>query len=348
MGQRYFVGVDLHKSVIQACVLDARGEVVTELRRRYSSREEGLEVVAELKTWGEAGRLAVEAVGVNRWFVDACREAGLDVVVVDPVKLELRKLGRKTDRRDAHEIARRLWLGDIDKHAKTYYPTDDEYGHRKLLRVRHKLVSIRQQLVNQIRAFLNAYRLDGIGSCLYAPRALVRLRECRFPTPVMDEVFGVLVNALEAIEGSIDELTRKIGQRAKEDKEVSVLASLLPSVGPQTALTLVHELGDVRRFRNARAVACYAGLVPRVANSADKSHHGRLTKRGNRELRWILGQWAVRLMSRDERAKSWAIPRLRRMHKNKVRVTLARRLLVGVYIMLTRGEVFDLGKCLAN
>lgn len=348
MGQRYFIGVDLHKSVIQACVLDGTGELVEELRRRYDSREEGLGIVEELSAWKEGGRFAVEAVGLNRWFVHACREAGLDIVVVDAVKLNLRMLGKKTDRRDAYEIARRLWMGDIDRNAKTYYPTDEEYGHRKLLRVRHKLVSIRQQLVNQIRAFLNAYRVDGLGSCLYTPRALARLRACRFPTPEMDGVFGVLVDTLEATQGSIDELTRKIGERAKKDEGVSALVSLLPSVGPQTAMTLVHELGDVRRFRNARAVACYAGLVPRVANSADKSHHGRVTKRGNPELRWILGQWAVRLMSRDERVQSWAIPRLRRMHKNKVRVTLARRLLVGVYIMLTRGEMFDLGKCLAN
>ena len=347
MGTRYFIGVDLHKSVIQACVLDRGGEVVAELRRRYNSREEGLEVLQELRTWAEHGRVAVEAVGLNRWFVNACRDGSLDVVVVDSMKLNLRMLGRKTDRRDAYEIARRLWMGDIERNAKTYYPTDEEYGHRKLLRVRHKLVSIRQQLVNQIRGFLNAYRIDGLGSCLYTSRALARLRECRFPTPEMDGVFGVLVDTLEVMQGSIDELTRKIGECAKEDKEVSTLASLLPSVGPQTAMTLVYELGDVRRFRNSRAVACYAGLVPKVANSADKSHHGRVTKRGNPELRWILGQWAVRLMTRDERVQSWAIPWLRRMHKNKVRVALARRLLVGVYIMLTRGEVFDLEKCLA-
>ncbi len=76
MGQRQFIGVDLYNSVIQACVLDARGDVAAVLRRRYSSREEGLELVAELKAWGQAGRLAVEALGLNRWFVDACREGG--------------------------------------------------------------------------------------------------------------------------------------------------------------------------------------------------------------------------------------------------------------------------------
>ena len=90
------------------------------------------------------------------------------------------------------------------------------------------------------------------------------------------------------------------------------------------------------------------GLAPRVANSADKSHHGRITKRGNRELRWILTQWSVRLLSFNSIAKEWAEPLLLRMHRNKVRIALARRLLIGIYIMLTRGDAFSLERCLAR
>ena len=347
MGTRYFIGVDLHKNVIQVCVLDEKGRIVEEKRFRYASLEEGLKIIEYFRQWGPNCRVVVEALGLNRWFVNACLKAGLDVVVADPVKLNLRMLGKKTDRRDAHELARRLRLGDIDQNAKTYYPTDQEYGHRRVLRVRQKLVSIRQQLVNQIRSLLNAYRVDGMGLCLYTPASLARLRECSFPTPELELALGQLVQALEGVQSSIEALTEKIRECAKRDEEVSLVASLLPSVGPQTAMTLVYELGDVRRFRNARAVASYVGLVPKVANSADRSHHGSVTKRGNPHLRWVLGQWAVRLLSRDERVQRWAIPRLRRAHKNKVRVALARRLIVGVYIMLSRGEEFDLEKCLA-
>ena len=88
------------------------------------------------------------------------------------------------------------------------------------------------------------------------------------------------------------------------------------------------------------------GLVPKVAQSADKAHHGRLTRQGNSELRWILSQWAVRLLTSNPLVQPWAREMRRRMHKNKVRMALARRLLVGVWAMLTRGEVFDLRRCL--
>jgi hypothetical protein len=53
-------------------------------------------------------------------------------------------------------------------------------------------------------------------------------------------------------------------------------------------------------------------------------------------------------MTRNELVQRWAAPLLRRMHKNKVRIALARRLLIGVYFMLRRGVAFSLERCLAT
>lgn len=342
----YFIGVDLHKNVVQVCVFDSSGRVVAEKRFRYTNLEEGLLVVEYLKKWAPHCRVAVEALGLNRWFVNACQEAGLDIVVADAVQLRLRQLGKKTDRRDAREIARRLFLGDIDQFARTYYPSDEQYGYRKLLRQRHYFVASRQSHVNQIRSLLNAYCVDAPSGSLYTGPSLRKLREISLPTPQMDLVLQSLVTVLEVTQATILKLTQEVETCAARDKDAACLAANLEQVGPQTALTIVHELGDVHRFKHSRAAASHAGIVPKVANSADKSHHGRITKHGNRELRWILSQWAVRLLTRNPRVKAWGERKLRRMHKNKIRIELARRLLVGVYKMLRTGEAFDLEKCL--
>lgn len=343
---QHYVGIDLHKTVIQVCVLGPNGAVAVEKRFGGNDLPSGLEVIDYLQQWRDGGRYAVEALGLNRWFVNACLERGLDIVVADPVQLKLKRSGKKTDRRDALELARRLYLGDIDRHGLTYYPAEAEYGVRKVLRTRHKLVAVRQQLVNQIRSLLNAYRICEVRGRLYSPGNLAKLLDLPLPAP-LQACLQALVESLRAVQQGVQQLTARLQELARQPGP-SQLAANLPSVGPQTAVTLVAELGDVSRFRNARAVACYVGLVPRVSQSADRSHHGRLTKRGNRELRWIVSQWAVRLLARDPLVKSWAEPRLRRMHKNKVRMSLARRLLVGVYIMLSRGEMFDLQRCLAQ
>jgi len=343
-----YLGIDLHRTVIQICVLDAQGERIAEERFRYGSLEEGLEAVAFVGRFGPGCRVAVEALGLNRWFVNRCLEAGLDVVVCDPRKLDLKKLGKKTDRRDARELARRLWLGDLDRMARTYYPTDREYGRRKLLRVRHRLVQMRQQTINQLRGMLNAYQLPAPRGVLYTGPSRTRLAAVQLPVPELQQAFDALRAVLESLQAQIDALSRQVRRLPREEADVAMLASELPGIGAQSAATLLAELGDPKRFPGPRAVAAYAGLVPRVHQSADKAHHGRMTKQGNPELRWILSQWAVRLMKDDPLVRAWA-QRLRgRVHKNKARMALARRLLVGVWVMLTRGDAFDLRRCLGQ
>lgn len=343
---QYFIGIDLHKTVIQVCVVNKTGEVHEEFRQRLDEEGAEQEVVQRLRRWRTNGQFVVEAQGLNRWFVNACQTAGLRILVSNPVILNLKWSGKKTDRRDAYELARRLWLGDIEQHAQTYYPTEAEYGQRKLLRVRHKCVALRQQVINQLRGILGAYRVPAPQTVLYTATSIAKLEQVKMSTPELTFCVQTLVTVLKALQQAIAPLTRRIEQCA-EAPRVATLQDQLPSVGAQTALTLDAELGDLTRFGSAKQLCSYAGLVPRVTDSADHQHHGRLTKRGNAEVRWIVGQWALRLLASNPLVQAWATARARRLHKNKVRVALARRLLVGVYVSPRKGEPFSLQHCLA-
>jgi transposase len=344
---QFFVGIDLHAIVVQICVLNAAGEVVRQKRWRCRDRVQGQQVIEFLKRWRQDGRYVVEAIGLNRWFVNACLAEGFDIVVADPRKLGLKNSGKKTDRRDALELARRLRLGDIDRHARTYYPSEQEYGQRKLLRTRTALKEQRLLVENHIRALLRAYKQDPLPGQLSSGPNLGRLKRLQWTTPELELCLASWVEMLETVAGQIRILDRRIKELSQEPLP-RLLQKWLPSVGPLTSLGLLAEVGDWRRFKNRRAVAKYPGLVPRVAQSGDRSHNGRLVKAGNRQLRWLLGQWAVRLLARNALVQEWARRRMKRLHKNKIRTALARKLLVGVYVMLTRGEVFSLRKCLAG
>lgn len=72
-------GVELHNAVAQVCVLDERGEVHRERRASLTDCEAGVKVVADLGEFTPPARIAVEALGCNRWFVNSCRAAGLAV-----------------------------------------------------------------------------------------------------------------------------------------------------------------------------------------------------------------------------------------------------------------------------
>jgi transposase len=251
----YSIGIDLHRSVIQLCVLDERGERVAEERICYRSLEEGQEAIAWLRRFAPSCRIAVEALGLNRWFVNACLAAGLDVLVCDPRKLDLKKLGKKTDRRDAREIARRLWLGDLDRMVRTYYPSDAEYSRRKLLRVRHRLLQMRQQTVNQLRGLLNAYQIPAPEGSLCTGPSRQKLAAVVLPVPELQRAFDALRAVLERLQEQIQALSADVRAWAKTDPAVAVLVDLLPSIGAQSAATLLARSRFVwtkRRSRTSR------------------------------------------------------------------------------------------------
>jgi transposase len=217
-----YIGVDLHRTVIQICVMDDHGEIRAEERVRYQCLEEGLRAVEWVQSFAPGCRVAVEALGLDRWFVNACRAAGVDVLVCDARKLDLKKLGKKTDRRDAREIARRLWLGDLDRVARTYYPSDLEYGRRKLLRVRHRLVQMRQQTIHQLRGMLNAYQITAPRAVLYSRPSRARLADIRFPVPELQQAFEALLAILDGLQQQIDGLDRRVRRLVDEESDVAV------------------------------------------------------------------------------------------------------------------------------
>ena len=71
---------------------------------------------------------------------------------------------------------------------------------------------------------------------------------------IVDDYLG-LIDSLAAPIGAVQE---QIAARAKPDPRVKVLTAL-PGVGQLTAMTLLAEIGDIRRFPTARKL-CGAGL----------------------------------------------------------------------------------------
>ena len=81
-----------------------------------------------------------------------------------------------------------------------------------------------------------------------------------------------------------------------------------------TAEVVLSELGDISRFRNAKAVCAYAGLVPVVRQSGErKSKDLKITKEGSGLLRWALVEAAWRLVGNSPK---WAALFARLMHRS--------------------------------
>lgn len=93
---------------------------------------------------------------------------------------------------------------------------------------------------------------------------------------------------MEVLRRRIKELERNIESKL-DDHEIGKLLTTIPGIGPQTSARLIAVLGNPADFRDAGALAAYAGAVPGLRQSGTKQgQRGALTNIGNLALRSAL------------------------------------------------------------
>ena len=97
-------------------------------------------------------------------------------------------------------------------------------------------------------------------------------------------------------------------------------------MGLYTALLVIGEIGEPWRFGRTRQVTAYAGLTPRVYQSGQSTHHGRISKQGSPWLRWILVEAAYKITRHDPALRRFYDRVRKRRGKQAGRVAVARKL----------------------
>jgi transposase len=105
-------------------------------------------------------------------------------------------------------------------------------------------------------------------------------------------------------------------------------------------MLLLAEIGDLGRFSDKQALCSYAGLVPRVRESAGKAARGGITRQGSPWLRWIMVEAAQTAVRSSPAARAYFQRLAGRKHRHVARVALARKLLCAVYALLHDGVAF--------
>lgn len=317
MTQEY-IGVDLHKAFFQACAMTPTGERMWE--GRFPRTAEGVARFIA-RGVGAAQAVAVEASGPTWAFVDALQPTGARLCVVDPRKTKLKAgFAAKTDRLDARRLADALRRESV---VSIYVPPPAIRQLREVCRGRHQLVRLRTRLAQMIRALL--LRCDAgepPGTRLYAPRAQAWLAAVQLP-PDADRTLQRLARLYREIHRDAQAADAEARQRAAVDPIATTLDAMV-GIGPVLALTVRAEIGDIARFTRGAALACYAGLVPRVDRSADRVYHGRITRDGSPWLRWALVEMARHAIKRPDAVGRWARRLAVRKGGHKARVALAR------------------------
>ena len=328
---REYIGVDLHKVFFQACAVTPTGDRVWEAR--FTRTAEGLAQFLA-RGVGRDHAVAVEASGPTWAFVDALEPSGATICVVDPRKTKLKAgFAAKTDRLDARRLADALRRDSV---ASIYVPPPAIRELREVCRGRHQVVRLRTRVAQMIRALL--LRSDAgepPGTRLFAPRALAWLAAVEL-RPDADHQLRRLERLYQAIHRDAVAADLEVKHHAASDPIAMALAALT-GLGPVLALTIRAEVGHITRFASGPALASYAGLVPRVDQSADRRYHGRITKDGSPWLRWALVAAAMHAIKRTDETGRWARRLAVRKGVHKARVALARVLCNDIVATWPRG-----------
>lgn len=138
----------------------------------------------------------------------------------------------------------------------------------------------------------------------------------------------------------MDVVSKEISKHAnKKDKDVKILLSIT-GIDIFAAMLISAEIVDVRRFSTPWKLVSYAGLAPSTRESAGKTITGGITKQGSPWLRWILVQCALVAVKYDIRLSMFYNRIRNKKGHGKAIVATAKELLVIIWYMLTRNELY--------
>lgn len=153
-------------------------------------------------------------------------------------------------------------------------------------------------------------------------------------------VVRTLVTQIERLTAALEELDAAMVAElpppaASAGPSDAALLQTLPGIGPQTAATLLGELGTMSRFASAKALVAYVGFYPQLAQSGERQEAPHLAHLGSRVARHALYLAAVNAV---RRSAEWRTLYLRKKAQGKqakqALIVVAVKLLHTIYAML--------------
>jgi transposase len=325
------IGVDLGDKQSRVCVLDEAGDIAEE-----GSVSTSASALARKFKGLDRHRIVIETGTHANWVHDLLVSFGHEVVVANARKVRAISANeRKCDELDARMLAR---LGRID--IRLLQPVGVRPAQIRrdmmLIRAREELVKARTMLVNSARGLAKSTgeRLPSSSAKSLHKKelALLELRP--------------LMNALEGLCEQIEEYDKQIKEVSATRYPQTALVRQITGVGPITSLYFVLAVGDVRRFKDGRAVGAYFGLIPRRDQSGGRDPQLSITKCGDELGRRLLVQCAQYILGRhgpdtDLRRFGLRVAGGSKGAKKRAIVATARKLAVLLFALLRTGEAYE-------
>jgi transposase len=346
MDQTKYIGMDVHKETISIAVLSSSGKRVMEsvIETRASTVVQfvqglrgDLHVTLEEGTWAA-------------WLYDLLRPYVSEVLVCDPRKNALLKVGNKNDRIDAHKLAELLRSNLL---RPVYH---GEHGVRTLKELSRSYLTLSGDLarvMTRLKAVYRSWAIPCAGKRVYAPRYRAQWLDKIAEAGVRRRA-EIYYQQLDEL-GSLRQQVRRELLAESGKHTASKLLCQVPSIGPIRAALLIAILQTPHRFRTKRQLWAYGGLGIETHSSADHRYvDGQLrpskrqaslrglNRNHNHELKNIFKGAAVIAATKPGPFQEfYAALVAKGMRPEMARLTLARKIAAITWIVWKKGVSFD-------
>jgi transposase len=274
---KLYVGLDVHKDSIAIAFATARSRSDPQFvgTTRYSV----ISLTKALSKLGTPSDISIchEAGPCGYGLVRALREQGYQCEVVAPSRVARRPADRiRTDRRDALLLARLHRAGEL---VPVTVPEPQDEAIRDLVRAREDAVSDLRRVRQRLKSFLLRHGHAYTGS-RWGPKHELFLSKITFEDSAQHIVFTEYRMAVRFASELVERLTQSLRAHAETWRWLPIVKGLmtLRSIDLISALTIVAELGDLRRFPHPREFMSYLGLVPSEHSSGISGANRKPTK----------------------------------------------------------------------
>lgn len=284
-----FVGLDAHKKTIQVALLSPGSSVPVEWEVHHEPSAVRRLAKRLLKEGTGRIRACYEAGPCGYALQRQLQAAGVECEVIAPSLIPI-KPGEhiKTDRRDARKLAELLRAGLL---TEVHPPTPEEEAVRDLCRARE---DAKEDLLRCRHRVGKMLLRRGItwppGRSCWTQAHWEWLRSLPFEREAERAAFDDYLLALQQVEERVRTLEAKLESVAQAEPYREPVAWLrcFRGIDTVTAMTIVAELHDFRRFTSPRGLMSYLGLVPKEHSSGESRRRGSITKAGNNHVRRVL------------------------------------------------------------
>ena len=216
-------------------------------------------------------------------------ENDIECVILAPTTMpKTVKKEIKTDKRDAIKIAKCL---AFNTYSHVNIPTEEDNAVREYIRMRNDekdtLKRAKQRLISFCKRHGKHY---SEGANYWTQKHLVWLRKQTFGNAILQETFQELIIIYYQAYDKVELFDKRIEELASQEryKENVKKLSCFTGIKTHTALSILVETGDFKRFSRAENYSAYLGLVPGENSSGNHIQRTGITKSGNIHIRKLL------------------------------------------------------------